>query len=55
MPYEIVTVPSDRAGEAFIPDDLNRFCLNKRILSRKIEFFTHEGLRCSPLGNDNAV
>ncbi len=44
MPHEIVTVPFDRAGEAFLPAELNRFCLNKRSLSRKTEFFTHEGI-----------
>ena len=44
MPYQIITMPFDRAGKVFVPDELNRFCLNKNILSRKIEFFTHDEL-----------
>ncbi len=41
MPYQIITMPFDGAGKVFVPDELNRFCLNKNILSRRIEFFTH--------------
>lgn len=44
MPYEIMTVPFDRAGKVFVPDELNRFCLNKTILCRRTEFFTDDEL-----------
>ncbi len=42
MPYEIITVPFNSATKCFHADELNRFCLNKKVLKTKIEFFCDE-------------
>ena len=39
MPYEIVTIPFNKAAKIFHTDGLNKFCLNKKVLNIKIEFF----------------
>jgi len=40
MPYEIITIPFNTATKSFHSDELNKFCLNKRVLNNKIEFFS---------------
>ncbi|MBA7551372.1 hypothetical protein ES705_43912 [subsurface metagenome] len=39
MAYEIITIAFDKENKIFSAEDLNRFCINKRVLSKKIEFF----------------
>ncbi len=39
MPYEIITIPFSPGSRTFNADDLNRFCANKKVLNKKIEFF----------------
>ena len=39
MPYEIITIPFKSMSKAFYADELNRFCINKKVLATKIEFF----------------
>ncbi len=43
MPFKIITIPFDDEKEIFLEDSLNQFCLNKKILSRRIEFFNLNG------------
>lgn len=42
MAYEIVTIPFNAVTKSFHSDDLNRFCLNKKVLNVNIEFFRDE-------------
>jgi len=42
MPHEIITIPFNSKTKGFYADELNKFCLNKKILSNKIEFFHDE-------------
>jgi superfamily II DNA helicase RecQ len=42
MSYEIVTIPFNSITKNFHTDELNKFCLNKKILNRQIEFFKNE-------------
>lgn len=42
MSYEIITIPFDSVTKTFSADDLNSFCVNKKIISTKIEFFRDE-------------
>ena len=42
MAYEIITIPFNSITRSFHADDLNRFCLNKKVLNTKIEFFQDE-------------
>ena len=39
MPYEIITIPFNETTKIFHTDELNKFCLNIKIVSNKIEFF----------------
>lgn len=39
MPFEIITIPFNPVTLTFNAGDLNGFCINKRVLSTKIEFF----------------
>ena len=39
MAFAIITIPFNPATKSFHPDELNRFCLNKKIVAKKIEFF----------------
>lgn len=39
MPFRIITIPFDENKGAFFEDILNQFCLNKKVLSHKAEFF----------------
>jgi superfamily II DNA helicase RecQ len=41
--FRILTVPFDTITETFAEDLLNRFCTNKRVLSKQVEFFTCDG------------
>jgi hypothetical protein len=41
--FEILTVPFNSDTSLFNCDDLNRFCLNKRVISHKSEFFNVNG------------
>lgn len=41
MPFEIITIPFDETQKVFIPEELNKFCANKRVLNKEIKFFTH--------------
>ena len=43
MPYQIITIPFDREGEGFSVEELNTFCLNKRITEAKKHFFRQNG------------
>jgi superfamily II DNA helicase RecQ len=40
--YEIITIPFDFVSKTFNVDDLNSFCINKKVISTKIEFFQDE-------------
>ncbi len=40
--YEIITMPFNITTKSFHTDELNRFCLNKKILSSRVEFFQDE-------------
>ena len=42
MPYEIITIPFSASTKSFHTDELNRFCHNKKIVSKRIEFFQDE-------------
>ncbi len=39
MPFGIITIPFDPEKECFLEEDLNNFCLNKKIKNFKAEFF----------------
>lgn len=39
MAFTIITIPFNPVTKSFHPVDLNRFCLNKNILTKKVEFF----------------
>jgi hypothetical protein len=39
MAFAIITIPFDPMTKGFHPDELNRFCLNKKIIAKKVEFF----------------
>jgi superfamily II DNA helicase RecQ len=43
LSFEIMTVPFNSDTSIFNCDDLNRFCLNKRVISHKSEFFNVNG------------
>ncbi len=43
MPFRVFTLPFDTGTGTFPEDELNRFCLNKRLLSHKAEFFNLNG------------
>ena len=43
MAYRIITIPFDSKLNGFSDEELNSFCLNKRILDRKVEFFSRNG------------
>lgn len=40
MPFRILTIPFNPDKGAFLEEDLNRFCLNKKIKTWQAEFFT---------------
>ncbi len=40
--YEKITIPFNTLTKGFAADDLNAFCINKKVLSAKIEFFKDE-------------
>ena len=40
--YEIITIPFNIITKTFNADDLNSFCINKKVISTKIEFFKDE-------------
>lgn len=42
MSYEIITIPFNTATKSYHADELNSFCLNKRVFNTKIEFFHDE-------------
>ena len=42
MSCEIITIPFNPATKGFHADELNKFCLNKKILEKRIEFFKDE-------------
>ena len=44
MAYEIITIPFNAITKSFHADDLNRFCINKKEITIKIEFFKDEKL-----------
>jgi hypothetical protein len=39
MAFAIITIPFDPVTKGFHPDELNRFCLNKKIIAKKVEIF----------------
>ena len=39
MEFRIITIPFDSARECFLEEELNSFCLNKRVNQYRIEFF----------------
>ncbi len=43
MPFEIITIPFNTEGKIFNVDVLNNFCLNKKIITKKVEFFSNNG------------
>jgi len=42
MSCEIITIPFNPTTKGFHADELNKFCLNKKILGKRIEFFKDE-------------
>lgn len=44
MPFQIFTIPFNPAKQTFITDELNAFCLNKRVLSKNVSFFQDQAL-----------
>ncbi len=42
MAYEIITIPFNENIKCFHADELNKFCLNKRVIGAKAEFFRDE-------------
>jgi superfamily II DNA helicase RecQ len=42
MPYEIITIPFNAVTKSFHADELSRFCINKKIINKEIEFFQDE-------------
>jgi superfamily II DNA helicase RecQ len=44
--YEIITIPFNSITKTFNTDDLNAFCVNKKVISTKIEFFQDEKHAC---------
>lgn len=42
MPFDIITIPFNTVSKCFYTEELNKFCLNKKILAKKIEFFKDE-------------
>ena len=43
MAYEIINIPLFSGSKTFNADDVNKFCANKKIIERKIEFFQPDG------------
>ncbi len=43
MPYHIVTIPFNQEGEYFQSDEINEFCLNKKIIRAENNFFQQNG------------
>ncbi len=43
MPYAIITIPFNSLQQCFHPDELNIFCLNKKVVMKKVEFFCEGG------------
>ncbi len=43
MPFEIITIPFNQEEKIFSAETLNKFCLNKKILSKRVEFFSSNG------------
>ncbi len=39
MPFEIITIPFNAVTGGFSSGDLNKICLNKRVLSKDVAFF----------------
>ena len=39
MPFEIISIPFNTITKGFHTDDLNKFCINKRILAKEVTFF----------------
>jgi superfamily II DNA helicase RecQ len=42
MAYEIINIPLSSGSKTFNTNDLNKFCANKKIIERKIEFFQQD-------------
>lgn len=40
MPFRIFTIAFDREKECFFDEELNKFCINKRVKKTDIHFFT---------------
>lgn len=40
MPFKIITIPFEGEKDGFIEEDLNKFCLNKKIKNYQTQFFT---------------
>jgi superfamily II DNA helicase RecQ len=43
MSFEILTIPFNSDTDLFNCDDLNRFCVNKKVVNSKTEFFNING------------
>ena len=43
MAYEIINIPLSSGSKTFNTDDVNKFCANKKIIERKVEFFQQDG------------
>jgi len=39
MAFEIITVAFNTETKSFFTDELNKFCINKKIIDKKVEFF----------------
>ena len=43
MAYEIINIPLSSGSKTFNTDDEIKFCANKKIIERKVEFFQQDG------------
>ena len=42
--FRIITIPFDSDKGIFLEDDLNKFCMNKKVKSYKTEFFVKDSI-----------
>ena len=42
MSYEIINIPLSPATKSFNTEELNKFCLNKKIITTQVEFFQQD-------------
>ena len=43
MPFEIITIPFHHGTRGFYADEMNRFCMNKKVIAAIPKFFAENG------------